>query len=234
VDERLNELKNRYPTPQDYEKWLAGIGKTEDQIKKEIKKGMGIQLLIERHVQGEYNPTDDEIKKFYEEKKSMFVKPEQVKASHILVAFKEDSTAAGKAKAKTKADELLAKVKGGTDFAEVAKSSSDCPSSKDGGDLGFFSKGQMVKPFEDKAFSLKQGEISDLVQTQFGYHIIKVVDHKAEETIPFDQSKENIVNILKRQEEQKKMENYIKTLYQKAKVKYASGFEPEKKDGLPW
>ena len=87
---------------------------------------------------------------------------ERVRASHILVSTKEE------------ADKIFSELKSGKDFAELAKKYSKCPSSKNGGDLGFFGKGQMVKEFEDAAFSLKIEEVSNPVKTQFGYHIIKV------------------------------------------------------------
>ena len=115
--------------------------------------------------------------------------PEQVRASHILISTKPIDPNAdpnqAKAQAKDKAEELLKKVKDGADFAALAKENSDCPSNAQGGDLGLFPRGQMVKPFEDAAFALKVGEISDLVETQFGYHIIKVTEHQDPNQITF-------------------------------------------------
>jgi peptidyl-prolyl cis-trans isomerase C len=92
---------------------------------------------------------------------------EQVRASHILV--KEEQTA----------KQLKTQIEGGAAFEEIAKHHSDCPSKRQGGDLGWFGKGQMVKPFEEAAFSLSEGKVSDPVKTQFGYHLIKVTGQKS-------------------------------------------------------
>ncbi|HVP57370.1 MAG TPA: peptidylprolyl isomerase [bacterium] len=102
--------------------------------------------------------------------------PGNIRASHILIAYAgaPDSKATRtKAEAKQLADELLVRVNKGEDFAELARTYSDCPSREDGGDLRFFPRGRMVKPFEDAAFALKPGQVSGVVETQFGYHIIK-------------------------------------------------------------
>ena len=90
----------------------------------------------------------------------------QVRASHILVGSRKD------------ADKLLNRIKAGAKFEDLAKKHSQCPSGKKGGDLGFFGPGQMVKPFEDAAFTLNKGDVSNPVQTQFGFHLIKVTDKK--------------------------------------------------------
>lgn len=102
--------------------------------------------------------------------------PGNIRASHILISYSgapRTSATRSKAEAKALAEDLLARVKGGEDFSELAKAYSDCPSAPKGGDLGFFGKGQMVKPFEDAAFGLEPGQVSGIVETQFGYHIIK-------------------------------------------------------------
>ena len=90
----------------------------------------------------------------------------EVRASHILV------------KTENEASELLSQIKAGKDFAELAKAHSDCPSGQQGGDLGFFTRGRMVKEFEDAAFSMETGQVSEPVGTQFGFHLIKVTDKK--------------------------------------------------------
>lgn len=102
--------------------------------------------------------------------------PGSIRASHILIAYKgaaRSTATRSKEEARQLIDSLLARVRGGESFEEIAKAYSDCPTSERGGDLGFFKRGKMVKPFEDAAFSLKVGEVSDVVETQFGFHIIK-------------------------------------------------------------
>jgi peptidyl-prolyl cis-trans isomerase D len=123
--------------------------------------------------------SDEEIARYYNDYQDKFSVPEKVKASHILIKTEEDSTPEAIETAKQKAMDVYRKAAGGEDFAELAKQFSEGPSAATGGDLGTFEKGQMVKPFSDKAFSMKQGEIGEPVKTRFGWHVIKV-DEKFE------------------------------------------------------
>ncbi|MPW26082.1 peptidylprolyl isomerase [Alkalibaculum sp. M08DMB] len=122
----------------------------------------------------------DEITAFYEENKSQFVSPKSVKASHILVKEKEE------------AQEVLKELQEGLSFEKTAEKYSTCPSKAQGGDLGFFSRGQMVPEFEEAAFSMELNKISEPIKTQFGYHIIKVTDSKEEGTKTLLEVKEQI------------------------------------------
>jgi peptidyl-prolyl cis-trans isomerase D len=137
--------------------------------------------------------TDEQIKDYYDEHIDTFSEKKQVEARHILFKLAENATKEEDEKVKEKAEEVLKKAKAGEDFAELAKKYSEGPTAKDGGELGYFSENQMVKPFEEAAFKLKKGEISDLVRTPFGYHIIKVEDVKEARTKSLEEVKEQIV-----------------------------------------
>ena len=143
---------------------------------------------------------------------------QKLKASHILIKVKPDASEAEKAEAMKKIKAAQEKLKKGDDFAEVAKASSEGPTATKGGDLGYFGRGQMVGPFEETAFSLEPGKVSDVVKTQFGYHIIKAVDKKPETTIPFETVKPRIEQYLKQEEVQKEVKKYIDNLRKEAKV----------------
>jgi hypothetical protein len=144
----------------------------------------------------EFQASEEDLRDFYEQYRQELGAGHEIRARHILIR-----TEAGEADdaAQTKAAELLAELKGGADFAELAALHSDCPSSAEGGDLGFFSRGSMVKPFENAAFALEKGEISSPVRTRFGYHIIQVTDIREAKT--FEQIRErveyNYINTLK-------------------------------------
>jgi len=156
-----------------------------EEFKSELEKAkMNIitQIAVQNFLE-DVNVEDEEVKEYYEKNKEMFKNPEMVKASHILVSDED------------KAKEIFEEISNGLDFAEAAVKYSTCPSGKNGGDLGFFGKGQMVKEFEDAAFEQNLNEVGNPVKTQFGYHIIMVTDKKE----PAVSSYEEVKPELKRQ-----------------------------------
>ena len=165
---------------------------SEEDWKMLVTNEMLIQKVIQQEVVAKVTVADEEMQKFYDEQKDRFREPEQVRASHILIGVAQDAKPEEKEAAKKKADDVMAQVKEGKDFAELAKANSTCPSKEQGGDLGFFPRGAMVKPFEDAAFAMQEGQTSDIVETQFGYHIIKLTEKKAERTVPFEEVKDRL------------------------------------------
>ena len=157
-------------------------------------------------VESRIEVAETDIKTFYDQNIARYKTPEQRRASHILINAPKDASAADKAAAKAKAEKILEQVrKSPGDFAKLAKENSqDSVSAERGGDLNFFGKGDMVKPFEDAAFALKEGEISGLVQSDFGFHIIRVTDIKAPTTRELSEVKANIAAEIKRQQSGKK------------------------------
>jgi len=145
---------------------------------------------------GEVEITEKEIESYYEYNAKMYSQPKQVKAKHILFRVAQDDTEEVKNKVKERAGKVLEKARKGEDFAALAEEYSEGPSKSQGGDLGYFKTGQMEPPFEEAAFALKLGEISDLVQTRFGYHIILVEDIKEAGMTPLGQVREDILAAL--------------------------------------
>lgn len=146
---------------------------------------------------------DEEVKGYYEGHPESFKTPVQVKARHILVADEEE------------AREILNEIKGGKDFGEAAKEYSTCPSKERGGDLGFFTSGQMVKEFDEVAFNLELGELSHIVKTQFGYHLIQVEDKKESGTQTFEEVKDQLKQFLLQQKQSLRYVEYTDTLKKK-------------------
>ena len=162
--------------------------------------------------------SDEEIKKFYDENQDKFKQPESYHASHILIGVKPDATSDEKQKAREKAEALRKKVLAGEDFAALAKSESTCPSSSKGGDLGFFGKGEMVPAFENATAALKPGEVSTVVETQFGFHIIKLIEKKDGGVVKLADAREGIQEYLKKQKVQKAVSDYVTKLKADAKI----------------
>ncbi len=180
----LNQLKTKYPSESAFNAELAKMKLTQNDLL-EFYIGMitdqALQdMLVERYVSSKVSIEDAELHAFYEASKdTMAIKPTTWKLGMVMreVKASEESDAAQLNAMKA----ILQRLLNGEDFAALAKEVSDCPSASEGGDLGFFTRGQMVKPFEDAAFSLAPGEISNIVKTQFGYHIIKVEEKRGDE-----------------------------------------------------
>ena len=171
-------------------------------------------------------PNDADIKKFYDDNPTHFRSEAQVRVSHIFIAAASDASAADKAAAKTKAEQLLADVKAHPDqFAQIAqKNSQDAPSAAKGGDLGFITRGSTAggKAFDDAAFALKQGDVSGVVQSDLGFHILKATEVKPSVVKPFADVKDQIAVQLKQQYAAKAFtdnaEGFTSTVYEKAKT----------------
>ncbi len=161
---------------------------------------------------------DKEIWAYYDKNRNSFRQPEQVKASQILIKTDPAWDEAKKSAARKKIEDIRAKLKAGQDFESLARTYSEDPSASKGGDLGYIRTGQVLKPFEDALFALKPGEVSDVVETSVGFHIIKAVDRKPETTIPFEKVKDQLRTALKQEKGQQEANAYIAKVREKAKV----------------
>lgn len=193
---------------------------SEEEFRNNLTLDLRINKLLETHTESAAKPTEDELKKFYEGNKERFDMPESVSARHILIAFAEEDTDAAKAQKKAKAEGLRQKLVAGADFAALAEESSDCPSKARGGDLGTFVRGQMVPPFEEAAFSQKKGDIGPVVETQFGYHIIQVTEHKDPHLMTLEEVHDRLSQALFAQNRQKAARDYIDKLRAEGNVVY--------------
>lgn len=218
VDDQVAAIKKRFPNEEEFKKALAGMGLTEEDVREQIQHGLAIRELIDQKVANKVVITDEETKAYYDANPQLFNQPEEVKASHILIKVEPTADDATKAAARKKVEELQQKLKDGGDFAELAKENSEGPSNARGGDLGYFKRGQMVKPFEDVAYSMKIDEVSDLVETRFGYHLIKVYDKKPEQTLAYADVKDKIAQRLKQEKVEKDATLYVEDLKKGAKI----------------
>jgi len=212
-----------------FKQMVESQGGNFEDVTSQYKKRMARQQYLETQWTGKIDVNDAEVKAYYDENPKEFESPEQIQASHILIkvdALDPNDPNAVKVVAKAEAEKLLAEIKDGADFAELAKANSDCPSAPRGGDLGLFGRSQMVKPFEEAAFALQPGQISDVVETQFGYHIIKVTDRKGARTKSFDEAKAGILATLTNQKKGQFSEGFFLSLKEKATIVYAPGSEP--------
>ncbi len=226
INNQLKELKKRFSNEAEYKNALSKANLSEAIIKSQIKTEMAIRELIDRQFSKKVTVSDEEAKSYYNNHLDSFKQPEQIRASHILIKVDPQANELEKEKARKRLIEIKERLQKGEDFATLAKEFSQCPSGKNGGDLGYFKRGQMVKPFEEAAFALEPGEISDVVETRFGYHLIKVFEKKPTSTIAYVDIREKIKEFLKKEKTKKEVEQYIKNLKEKAKVERFLAEEP--------
>jgi peptidyl-prolyl cis-trans isomerase C len=220
-EEAWKEASARYGGPEAFEKMIEmrvkDGGPSIDEVKKDIRRTAGYKKAVAKEFP--FDVSEADAKKFYDENAARFQQPEQVKASHVLFKLERSATPEQVKEAEEKAKDISAKArKKGADFAALAREHSQGPTAPKGGDLGFFPKNKMVKPFADAAFALKDGEISDPVRSPFGFHVIKRTGSKPPEQIPFDQVKDRLMKDLAGQKERESLKKFIEKAEKEYKV----------------
>jgi peptidyl-prolyl cis-trans isomerase C len=220
IDETIEKMKASLPPGTTMAQQLQSIGMTEEEFRSTLAEDLKISNLMKERLGLDQEPTEEEIQAFYAENAEMFERPESVQASHVLIKVDPADDEAAKAAKKAKAEELQKKLAEGADFAEVAKADSECPSSARGGDLGSFTRGQMVPEFEEAAFSQEIGAVGPVIETQFGYHIVKVTDKQEAGKVPFEEAKELIVQRMQNEKGRTVVGEYIEELKANADIQY--------------
>lgn len=198
---------------------LKRQGLTESIFRAQIRRGRRVDKLVAEVTGAVPDPTEEECREYFEAHESEYRKEERVLAQHILVTPK-DSTPEAKAAARTKLEEIRDRVKNGADFGDEATAHSDCPSGKNGGSLGWFSRGMMVPEFENAAFGMSVGDVSDIVETQFGYHIIYKTDHEAPAQADFADAADTIRDLLIHSRRGEALTHFVEGLKKNAKIEF--------------
>ncbi len=219
----IEEIKARIPEGQTLEAALAAQSTTLEELTTNIKNDMATRKFLETKTADIQEATEEEAKEFYETNPDRFAKPESVTASHILIKFDESETDEGKASKKVTLENIRADiVSEKITFADAASTNSHCPSKAQGGSLGTFGKGQMVPEFEVAAYTQEIDEIGDIIETQFGYHIILVTERTEEGVVSYDEAHEQILTFLSGQKKQEAVAAYIKSLRDSATIEEIS------------
>jgi len=219
IEARILSLKQQFPTEDAFKQALVQRHLTVEQIKTDARQSMAVSKLVDGEIASKVAVKPEDVQAFYQQNPQNFMESEKVHASHILISAPKTADAATRAKARAKAESILKDVHAGKDFSALAKQNSEDPgSAANGGDLGFFQQGQMVPQFNDVAFSLKPGAVSNVVETDFGYHIIKVVEKQPGRTVPIDEAKPRIEQYLEAQNREKQTTAFVNGLRAKGKV----------------
>ena len=220
VDARLRETVSQIGGEEAFRKALAAKNITEETFRAELRKGCRVDVLVKQATAHVPDPSEEDVEAYYRAHIADFVRPPQVFARHILVKPANASSAASKREALDEIEAIRARIASGADFKEEARAHSDCPSAKDGGSLGWFARGMMVKPFDDAVFSMRKGEVSGVVETEFGYHIIFKEDERPGGSQGLIEVRESIRDLLRHEARGRAMDAFVAELREKANIEY--------------
>jgi peptidyl-prolyl cis-trans isomerase SurA len=219
MEATLEEVKRRNAvTQEDLEKALAAEGLTLETYKKEIEKGLQRKKLINWAVKVETKAGEKELRDFYQKNIDRYRTNETYRPGHILFAIPKGAIPEEIREIRKKCQKVLEKIKEGEEFEEMALLYSEDKSNKDRGDLGYFRKGELLPAFEREALRLKVGEVSGILRTDFGFHIIKLLDRKGIDPLPFEEVREKVQADYYESETEKAFRQYLSTLKEKAVI----------------
>jgi len=204
IDHAFDQAVEHYGSQEEFLK-QNGFGEQDiPKIKEDIAEQIKIESFLKKITSEAHDPSEKQIRKYYERNSDKFAIPEMVTASHIV---KHPKQGVEPETMRSEMEMILEKINNGEDFADLAEEYSDCPDN--GGSLGSFAKGMMVEAFEDVVFNMEPGQISDVFETEFGFHIAKVSDKKPSMPCPLDDVREIIVRDMKAEAEQKAIEKFV-------------------------
>jgi parvulin-like peptidyl-prolyl isomerase len=202
----MEKIKNRFDKPEDFKTALERSGITEEGLRKQIEKSLLVQAIYKKTVIDPSQVSEKELKEYYDKNKAKFRQPESVKLG--LISAKEEK----------KAKDILAKIKAGGDFGDIAYKMSEDAYRVKSGDIGYVHKGRMLPELEDVAFKLKVGQVSDLIKAGDYWYIIRVDDKKPEHQMSFDESKDKLKRDLEADHYRENKDKWITELRAKAKI----------------
>ncbi len=213
----INSLKSSYPSAKVFEDTLKKNGVTMSVFEEKVRKSLAVEKLIEKEVK--VSITDEDLEEYYKKNTGKFKEPEALRIRYIYIKI-NPSEQDGRKKAKERIKEAYSKIKSGSDFAQIAQTYSHDMSRVKGGDVGFVHKGMMPQDIEKAAFSLKVGQVSEIIETDIGHHIVKVEEKRASRQVPFKEIKDKLKKELTESMQKNRFEDLIKRLRGNAKIQY--------------
>lgn len=214
----LQTLQGKFPSEQEFTRYLQGQGLSVEEMKNRIRRNLATEQLVKQEVEPKISVTEPEISEYYQKNKERMRRPEAVKLSEIFVRSDSRASADAKAKARQKIESLLKEVRSGKDFAALARQFSESPDAKDGGEMGYVTRDGTLPVLAESAFKLKVGEVSDVVETPFGYHILKVTARRPAGDVTLAEAKPQISSFLHQQKEREAFNVYLGKLKAGAKI----------------
>ena len=220
IDAEVAKVVTQVGGEENYKKALEAQGISEETFRKELEKGARVNMLVNQACAHVGEPSEEDVEQFYSAHKDEYVTPHQVLCQHILVKSEEGDLPEAKSAAFEKIRAIRERILAGGDFAEEAKKNSDCPSGQEGGSLGWFGRGMMVPEFDKCAFEMKKGEVSDIVTTQFGFHIIYKADERGGTAQTLVDVHDQIKDLLRHQLRGQAMDQFVADLRNSATIEY--------------
>jgi len=222
IEKAINGIRGKTPEGRDPQGILQSGPAGKDSLRNEVITGVRIEKLLAQALPPSQEPSDAEIETFIGENREKLTLPERVHASHILVDVAKDASEETRAQKRELAESYRRQLLDGADFTELAALVSRCPSAVRGGDLGTFPRGKMVKPFEDAAFAQKEGDVGEVIETPFGFHIIRIESHYAAGLA----DREQVASLLKLRARNLALADLVRTLQGKADIKHSASVRP--------
>jgi peptidyl-prolyl cis-trans isomerase C len=218
IEQRFAEARSRFESDEAFQRSLEAQGLTSETAKAELAQEISRYKYIETVIVPTIEVTDDAMRKFYDQNLEHMRQPERVKLRHLLIQVQAGATEDDRQKARQRAEELAKRAKNGEDFAALAREHSDDGTREQGGELPWIQRGQTLPPFEQAAFALQPGQVSDVVETPLGFHVIQAVDRQAPRVAEFDEVKDRIQLVLQSEEAQERLRQAVEGLMAKADV----------------
>ncbi|MBI3092073.1 MAG: peptidylprolyl isomerase [Candidatus Tectomicrobia bacterium] len=219
IQQHLTNIRGRFPDEKSFEAALREQDLTPASLHDDLRDALLRDDLLQAEIEPTLASNDEEVSAFYQQHRNRYARSEAVHARHILIRVPDGADAAQREAARKKAETVLAEVRQGKrDFAEIARQFSEGPTGPRGGDLGYFTRGQMVAPFEAAAWALKAGGVSDLVETRFGFHIIKVEDHRPAQEAPLSEVKDQVREDVLQEKRRQRYDAFLGNLRQRTAI----------------
>jgi peptidyl-prolyl cis-trans isomerase C len=219
VDRALQELKTKTGSAAQFDAYLKSTSQTEEQIRQRIKKGLIVRRLLRREVIRQIKVSEAEMQAFYRKNPDFFIRKDRIRVRQIFIAADKNGDASQRAEALLRIQSIQARLREGANFTVLALEYSEDPSKASGGDLGFLERSQLIPTFADAAFTLQPGEISDIVDTPLGYHLIQMVDRTPSSPMAYRNARTKIERTLRRNKENAAAANYLAKLKSQAVIK---------------
>jgi peptidyl-prolyl cis-trans isomerase C len=218
VDDALAQIEEQAGGPEGLEAALGNLGATHEQLRANVAESDLVQVFLKTQISPQVSVTAEEAKAYYDQNPEKFERPDMIRARHILARVTPDSTAEEKDQAQAKADAAHRRVVAGEDFATVAGEVSEGREAANGGDMGFFARDSMMPELTNVAFALGVGQISNVVETRFGFHILKVEEKRAASTMTFAEAKGPIQQFLQETHINLRVDKLLSELKETAKI----------------